>query len=206
MNIPPINSKGLFTFGEPFSNLIPSNHEYTVLSVRNLDELVASGENPYDTIYVSVGMSEADFLDDVANNVPIVVFSTDGKELFYVPADRVLSQPTKTGHTYIERVLMIPIGTIPTDYNLETAISVLEDTVRDTIGVTASVNVVDTSATVQYTNKEHNAFMALLNNSKNVKETYRSKYNKLLVNFEKRGALIEKFETMYKNNICNTQG
>lgn len=204
MNIPPINSKGVFVFAEPFNTLIPAGHEYKVLSVRNIDELVASGENPFDTVYVSVNLTETDFLEDVNNQVPIVVFSTEGKELFYVPADRILSQPTKTGHTYIERVMMIPLGTLPTDINLDTAISVIEDTVRDTIGIETSVELVTTSATVQYSDDEHIAFKALLDNSKNVRESFRTKYNKLLVKFEKRGELISRFEDMFKNNVCNT--
>lgn len=203
MNIPPINSKGLFTFSEPFNTLIPNKQEYKVVSVRNLDELVASGEKPFETVYVSVGLTETDFIEDVDKEVPVVVFSTGGKELFYVPADRILSQPNKTGRSYVERVMMVPLGALPLDIDLSVATSIVTDTIRDTIGIDITPELVTTSAVVQYTEEEHIAHKALLDNSKTVRESFRTKYFKLLTKFDKRGELISKFELMFKNNVCN---
>jgi len=203
MNIPAINSEGMFIFSEPFNTLIPSDTEYKVVSVRNIEELVASGEDPFQTVYVSVNMTENDFLEDVKQDVPIVVFSTNGKELFYVPADRILTQPKKTGHTYVEEVMVIPLGTIPTDLNMEVALRNIKDVVKDTIGINSEIEIVKTSAVIQYSDEDHLLFMSALENTKTVRQSYKTMYEKLLVLYNKRGNLINKFETMFKNNICN---
>jgi len=202
MIIPPINTKGTFVFGQPFDTLVNGAQVFTVTAVRNLVELEKSGEKPYETIYTSIGLTETDFVNDLNNDIPIVVFVTDGNEFFYVPANRVLSQPLNDGVIYQEKSLVLPLGNLPKDYNLDVLLTAVHDTVRDTLGVNTTPTVIPTSADVQYTVDQDIQFRALLDNSKLIKKTYATLYKEQLVINAKQTQLIDNFNIMFRNNVC----
>jgi len=199
--VPPINSRGCFKFKEPFDQYIDSDKEYTVSSVRSLTELYSSEEEPLDTIYRAVGMTESDYADDVKNKVPIVIFVTDGGEFFYVPANRILSLPQLYGTRYQEFTVAIPLGQLPVSYDYTLLQSTLKDIVYEVIGVQTDVSVIKTSNVILVPDAEHTMFQALLKNKKSVDKSYMTKYRELLVINERQKALIEELE---KCPNCNT--
>lgn len=194
MNIPSINTSGLFKFSEPFNSLLNKYQKFTVTSIRSLEELEASGERPADTVYRAVGLSKKDYADDSVNKVPIVVFKTDGGEHFYVPANRIQSQPDISGVNYVKKSLVIQLGYVPVNLDLDTSFSVIKDTVYNTIGIKSTVDAITTSNKVMVTNDKHNVFMRLLANEKTVDKNYQTKYNELLVLYNKQKQLLANLE------------
>ena len=105
--VPPIGSKGTFKFKEPVASKIDSNQQLEVKGVRSLSELENSNEDPFNTIYNIIGLTEEDYKKDAEVDIPIVIFATPGCEYFYVPANRILSIPKIDGVKYQELVLAL---------------------------------------------------------------------------------------------------
>ncbi len=197
--IPPINSKGKFTFQEPFNDKLYESQEYTVTSVRSLLELHNSEEKPYETIYQPVGLTEAEFKEDLDNNIPIIVFTTSGGEYFYVPSDRILSQPQIIGVKYQEKILAISLGTIPLNYNLELAKDTIKQTLYDVTGIDSTVEVIPSSAVILLTKEEDTTLKAILNNRKTIDKSYRTKYLELLELYNKQVTLNNELQICIKS-------
>lgn len=176
MIIPPIKSRGLFTFKPPFDKKLHREQEYTVIGIRMLLELSSRGERPYETIYKPVNITEAEFKSDLEQDVPIVVFTNTGGETFLVPANRITSQPMVNGIRYQEKVLVLSLGNLPINYDLSTVISVVTDCVYDTIGIKSNCKVLPGSSIVMYSEDEHKIFSKLLEGAKKVDKSYKTRY------------------------------
>lgn len=196
--IPPINTKGKFTFKEPFNQKIFENHEYNVESIRSLVELYNSDEKPFDTIYKAVGLTEDDFKNDIDNQVVIVVFKTGGGEYFYVPANRILSMPQVHGAKYQELTVAIPLGMIPLDYDLTLLKDNLKETVYATIGVDTQASTVATSAVTLFDKTQDATYRALLANRRTAFKSYRTKYEELLELYDKKSNLLDQLQLCFE--------
>jgi hypothetical protein len=198
MLIPPINSKGMFIFAEPFNSIIPQNQEYNVVGIRSLVELYNSSEQPYETIYKIVGLTESEFKTDVSADIPIVVFASNGNEFFYVPGNRIVSMPDISGVKYKEQVLAIALGSLPIDYNFDLVMSNISDLVYDVIGVRSNVKIVPASTTILITSDEDDTFKALLANKKTVDKSWQTKYLELKNSFDALTLKHSQLETFVK--------
>jgi len=196
MIIPTINTQGKFTFTAPFDTLVNTNQVFKVTGVRTLTELYNSEEKPLDTIYKAVNLTEQDYLDDISGNVPIVVFVSDSNEYFYVPADRITSEPDKTGVDYIEKSIIINLGYIPVDLDITTTEAIIKDDVYNTLGVTSSTEVMHTSAKMSVDKVGDSTFRALLTSKKTVNKTYKTRYNELLAQLAAKDTLIADMEKL----------
>jgi len=196
MIIPTINTQGKFTFTAPFDTLVNSNQIFKVTGVRTLSELYNSEEKPLDTIYKAINLTEQDYLDDIQGNVPIVVFVTDSNEYFYVPADRIISEPDKTGVDYVEKSIIINIGYVPVDLDITTTEAVIKDDVYNTLGITSNTEVMNTSAKMSVDSVGDATFRALLASKKTVDKTYKTRYNELLAQLNAKDVLIAEMEQL----------
>ena len=194
MIIPPIKSKGTFEFKPPFDKKLYKEQEYTVIGVRLLLELSTKGEKPYETIYKPVNISEQEFMDDVNNNVPIIVFSNSGGETFNVPANRIASQPMVNGIRYQEKVLAINLGNLPVTYDLTVLLDVVKDAVYDTIGIKSTCKVLPSSSIVLYNEEEHLTYVKLLENAKSIDKSNQTRLTEALETIEKQQALLDELE------------
>jgi hypothetical protein len=198
--VPPINAKGVFKLAPPFDQLLQGEQEFTVHAVRNLVELDASEESPFDTIYKPIGLSEAEYQNDLDNNIPIVVFVTDGREYIYIPANRIISIPKINGVKYQEKVLAISLGNIPVDLNLDVVKEVIANDVEGIIGVKSEVKVVNASAVSVIEIDKHNEFKALRENTASVFKSYRTRLIELQELYDKRETIINELEKYIKDN------
>lgn len=182
--IPPINTKGVFVFKAPFNDKVHDNQEYTVTSVRSLLELHNSEERPYETIYVPVGMSEAEFKEDLDNEVPIVVFTTNGNEYFYVPADRILSMPIITGTKYQEKILAISLGLVPLEMDMNLLKDTVLEVVYDVTGISSTAEVVPSSAVILVDKIQDETFRRLLENRSSIKHGLLTRLKQLQLRYD----------------------
>lgn len=198
---PSIGAKGSFEFKPPFDTLIPKNQELTVISIRSIPELDQSSVDTLNTVYIPNNLTEDEFKQDTANNVPIVILANEGGAKYTVPSNKINTMPTITGVKYQEKILAINLGSLPVITNLDQAKEILRQDVYDTLGISSQVQTVNSSA-VSLMSKEEDAIYTQLRNSRaTVDKSYRTRYLETKELLEKRDAKIASLELYIKNNI-----
>jgi len=195
--VPTINTKGIFAFSAPYDLLISGAQQLTVVSIRSIPELQTSGENPLDNIYIPAGETEAVLLADIASNTPIVTLLTEGNEYIYVPANKLISDAKLTGVQYVEKVLIVRLGYLPSDTNLGVVTSLVNDAVYNSIGVTPDITPTDSSATIRLSETKHATLDATRNGIKTVDKSFETQYNELLDLYNKQRILIDNINQVY---------
>ena len=198
--IPPIGSKGKFTFQSPFDTGTKKDTEYTVYSIRSIRELMDSSEDPLKYIYKNVGLSETDMNKDIEDNIPIVVLSSGTNSYIYVPANRISTLPDISGVKYQQKMLAINIGHLPLDYSLDVVKETVKEAVLEMTGIESTVQAIDTSAIKYITSKEHTTYMKLIAGRKKSNMSYRTRYKILNNQYE---SLKKKLEDLEKCIIFN---
>lgn len=199
--IPPINTKGSFVFAPPFDKIIDMSREYTVTGMRSLVELFNNGEKPFDMIYKPVGLTETDFNNDVINNVPIIVLSTEGCDFLYVPANRITSIPMISGVKYVEKILSLSLGNVPLDLDLTLLSNTIVDVAYEIVGIKATVTENRSSSVFLVTESEDTIFRTLMKNRASVDKSYKTKYEELKLILAEKDKKITMLETCIKKNI-----
>ena len=177
--IPKIGSKGAFQFKEPFNSKLVEVQEYTVRGIRSLKEILDSEENPLEHIYQAYGLTEADMNEDIEKEIPIIVLANAAGQYYYVPADRIITQPLLVGNKYQEQMLAVNLGYLPVNFNLDLAKSTIKDDVLNVLGIISTVESLPTSGIVYIADDKHLAFQKLLEGRKTINSSYRIRYQEL---------------------------
>jgi len=203
MLIPPINTSGTFKFATPFDTVIKSNQELTVKSVRTISELNDSNSEPFKMIYQVAGLTESDYKSDLDNNVPIITFTDSACNYLYIPASKILSLPKLDGVKYQEKALVISLGNIPLNMNLDLVKSNIADIIYDTTGVRSTIEAIPTSAINLVSNSDNDTYMAKLDNAKQIVKSFRTKYLEATTVITEKNQLLTNMENVIKNKVCN---
>lgn len=193
--VPPIGTKGIFNFEEPFNSKLYDGLEYEVKAIRSLTEMRDSKEEPYENIYQQFGLSDIDFMVDVNYKVPIIVLTNSVGDYYYVPATKLKAMPKVTGVRYQEYILAANVGQLPVNYNFDLLKNTIQEDIYTTLGIVTTIELVPTSATVMVSNEESEKFLEKLDNKKTVKISYRTRYEKLTKENE---ALKKQMQLLYK--------
>ncbi len=196
--VPTVGMTGFFSFSAPYDTILNSKQQLTVTSIRTIQELQASGEDPLNNIYIKAGESELVMSNDMTANVPIVTLKTDGDEYLYIPANKLISTAKLTGTSYSERAIIVNVGYIPTATDLAATIQIIKDDVYTTVGVTPDVIETTTSSVVSVDAVKHASLTTIRANKKTVDKSYKTKYNELLALYNAQKQLITNIETVYK--------
>lgn len=202
--VPKIGTKGKFEFKPPFNKVETLRTQYTVQAIRSLKELKDSDEQPYEQIYVSNGITEEEFKDDLNNNVPILCLIGNGDEYLYVPANRVKKLPDISGVKYQEMILAISLGQIPYGSDLSVTKDTIVNNVYDTFGVTSTIEEVRGSAITMVEDIDHENYMKLLKNKRKESLSYKSKYEKLITSYNKLREHLDCLTEYIQNNCCGS--
>lgn len=204
MILPPINTKGRFTFATPFDAILDSSQEYKVVSIRSLLELHNSQEEPCDTIYKAVGLTDADFQEDLNTNIPIIVLTTTGGEYIHIPADRILSMPDVTGIKYRGAVIAVNLGLLPLDYDYTLVKQIITDDILAACGIKSTAEIVPSTAITMLTEIEDVTFKQTLEAAKTVNSSYKTRYLLLQEAHVKQTQLLEELSVCIKNSCTKT--
>jgi len=125
--VPNIGAKGLFTLRVPF--VLDSNLSYTCSSHRTIDEIIASGENPYELIYKPVGLPETEVNLARERGIVIVTLLSGVTKPVYVPSDYITAYDNTAlvPHQYL--VVTAPCGIFPVGYDATR----IKEAVRDAL-------------------------------------------------------------------------
>ena len=198
MIIPPINTEGKFIFKEPFLSKYKSDVVYKVVGVRTIEEMYEAQEDPFEYVYKFNGLSETEFKDDLQNSVPIVTFTKTGLDFYYIPASYIESTPMLSGHRYREYMIGIKLPKLPVGTETEAILQILSDDVRDALGVHTEAKIIPSSSEILLDDIENEKMKRLLENSKKVYKSWKTKYLEEVEKSKSKDDYIRKLEEELK--------
>lgn len=134
---PPLYATGKWTLTSPF--IADPNAIYICKAIRSLDEIKASGIDPFTTYYEYYGISRTDYEQDVINQVNIVVLMSPTHPAIHVPDSYIASYPDLTTVPYTHVVLSISLGAVPDTLALDDIKQKIYDEVLNSVGVESVV-------------------------------------------------------------------
>lgn len=198
MIIPPINTEGKFIFKEPFLSKYKSDVVYKVVGVRTIEEMYEAQEDPFEYVYKFHGLSETEFKDDLQNSVPIVTFTKTGLDFYYIPASYIESTPMLSGHRYREYMIGIKLPKLPVGTETDAILQILSDDVRDALGVHTEAKIIPSSSEILLDDIENEKMKRLLENSKKVYKSWKTKYLEEVEKSKSKDDYIRKLEDELK--------
>ena len=137
--LPDIGSSGIFTLKSPYDVLVKPKVMYTCKAIRNLNDCLAEGLDPFSYYYESVGLTETDYNADLKNDVSIVSLQTKDGEWLYIPSNYIIKFPDMNGIVYRAIMLGISLGAVPDTLKLDALKTSMTNLVRDALGVDSVV-------------------------------------------------------------------
>ena len=196
--IPPVGLEGTFLLKEPLDTLLNSNIVYKVYAIESIKKQEADGVEVKDIIYDRQGLLEADYEYDLENDIPIVTLITEAEQFFYVPARFIANMPEATGIYYKQKAIVLNVGFIKDDLDIDFVAEEASDLVRTLLGVDVDTAIQELSGNLLISYEENDANEKIrLGNIEN-KITCRAKletYKNLLEDYKiKVGALLDKLK------------
>ena len=133
--LPPLGLRGVFKLEQPLDSILNPNLTYTVFGIESINKLLTDGIDVKTIIYVNQGLTIDDYMVDLENNIPIVTLITEAKQLFYIPSRFIINMPEATGVIYKQKAILINIGYVSDDLDLDYVTTEVVDMVASQTGV-----------------------------------------------------------------------
>ncbi len=145
--LPAIGSVGTYTLLAPFNTMILPDDEYTCTAIRNISDYISNADDAYTTVYADNGLTQTDYQNDLAANMPIVSLQSSVGHWMYVPARFIVTFPITNGVPYCNKIIGVNIGAVPVNMDLTFLIASISNVVADNLGITPEIKQVVTSKT-----------------------------------------------------------
>ena len=198
--IPADHSKGYYTFGNPFDVAIQPNTLLTCRGSITLPQLEKEGLEPFKTVYEPVGMTQAEYDEDVRNKVSIVILSP-GQGTIYVPSDRILSMSQVDRIPYNKALIGINLGTLPTELNIDTLMGDIKYLIEERLGITPALSKNRAGDTIMITKDEHDSILAARALVSTNPQNYKVQVAMLEEELDKKRVLIDKLTVAIANSL-----
>jgi hypothetical protein len=136
--LPNVGASGVIKLKDPFSGLCAANTPYEVTGVRTLQDIVASGQDPFALYYSPFGLDQTVYTSDVSNNVCILSLTASDGEVVYVPNSYLISLPIAMGVPYATMMVGINLGALPQDLSLTYFMDQVAELAHNILGVSAA--------------------------------------------------------------------
>lgn len=158
--IPDLGTSGVFSLTAPFNNALMANASYTCISIRQLEDIIAAGGDPYTQYYQpreqTSGDLQAQYNADLGNGVCIVSLQQSSGAVVYVPSSFVASYPSKGGVPYTNLMMAVDLGAMPNYVDLTFLKQQIANLVKDTVGLTSVlIQTVVVSPTTNISSSDH---------------------------------------------------
>lgn len=198
INVPIINSEGIFEFLPPFDKIELNKKQYKVMGIRNIKTMNEEDEAPYENIYQANGISLKEFLKDMEDEIPIIVLSYNEEDLLYIPANRIKTVPTQFGYKYTGRMISFKLGPIYDEIDLSNLYTNIEEYIKDALNVDITIVETPYTETLLISKEEHNERMRNLSSKGNVYKSFKTLYTEAS---RRNAKLIEKLKIL-ENTIA----
>lgn len=199
--LPVIGSSGYFELRQPLDQLIVPNERYTCKAIRRLSEYLANNEVPKDDIYTANGLTDSDYISDIAVDMDIVSLQADNGHWLYIPAKYIAKYPIANGIPYRTIMIGISLPSIPVEKDLSNIKTDIENIITDTLGVIPVIKTVETSRVVLVSKETHDITTAERTMLSEGRVTDRSRYMSLVSDHEIALNKIAELESYIKNNL-----
>ncbi len=146
--LPAIGSVGTYTLLAPFNSIVLPDDEYTCTAIRNISDYISNSDDAYTLVYLDNGLTQTDYQNDLAANMPIVSLQSSVGHWMFIPARFIVTFPITNGVPYCNKILGVNIGAFPANADLTFLITAISNVVVDNIGITPEIKEVVTSKTV----------------------------------------------------------
>jgi hypothetical protein len=159
--IPTIGASGIWTLLPPFDALLTQSVSYNCLAVRQLEDIIAAGGDPYQQFYVpQEGSTAGSMLDqynaDLANKVCIVTLQSSSGAVVHVPTSFIQTFPSSGGVPYTNLLLGVDLGAMPDYVDLTFLKQQVANLVKTTVGLThVQITTVVVSPTTHLSLSDH---------------------------------------------------
>jgi hypothetical protein len=143
--LPPLGLKGTFKLNQPLDSILNPNIVYTVFGIESINKMLTDGIDVKTIIYINQGLSLEDYTVDLENNIPIVTLTTEAKQLFYIPSRFIANMPEATGVIYKQKAILINVGYLKDDLDIEFIKEDVNDLVSSMIGTKCESSIEDLS-------------------------------------------------------------
>jgi hypothetical protein len=191
----------MFTLASPFNQEIVPNTPYTVIAVRKFADIIKKGEIPYETYYAPKGLSYNDYQRDSAANECIVTLRSAAGQFIYVPTSYILSYPNQSGVRYTAIALLVELGAISDQTDLSAVRTKISNVVRDSFGLTPTIQQVAYSETVLKSAADHAAIEGARTAAITEQMTDYAKYQQALATVTAQALKIQQLEAYIRTHI-----
>lgn len=200
--VPPVNTEGLFELLPPYESYFNSNEPVKVIAVRSLLEL--KDDDPLESIYEAVGLTEETMLEHINEKVPVITFVRENGDYLYVPAVYIKSSPPIDGVIYQQFMLVSTLGLLPRNHDFDLLVSDITSFIQDRTGIKPNVKVVKNSAPTMVDRVKDEELRNMMLNNKYVSKPYMTQNTELVIlnnELSDRIAALEEF--IIRNNGFN---
>ncbi len=154
-DIPSIGAKGVYALLAPFT--LAAGEIYECIGVRTISDYLANSEIPLESVYLSAGLTEDNYLDAAKVNMQIVTLRNDKGYAIYVPANYISKYPIQDGVDYRSLVIQAFLPPMPVLQDITAVENEISQLIQQRLGVTAQVSKVATSAVKAISVTSHEA-------------------------------------------------
>lgn len=154
--IPEVGATGVYSLTAPFDTLLVANASYSCLAVRQLEDIIAAGGDPYQQYYAPQSISQDQYKSDLNERVCIVTLQASSGAVVYVPSSYIKSFPAKGGVPYTNLMLAVDLGAMPDYVDLTFLKQQIANLVKTTVGLTnVLIQTVVVSPTTNLSQADH---------------------------------------------------
>lgn len=202
---PSVGTEAYFTFKEPFNSFIGNRFNITVENMRlRVISIIAMRDvirtdlrDPYTDLYDPAGLTEVQYKLDLNNDVPLISLSfktPDNIERYIrVPLNYISEISDDSLVEYLNRILVVDLGNLPKDFNLDAYYEDFKDFISTRIGVNPDIKDVTLGAVEFMDQNEHEVRETVRNNTVTVHKTMAIQLSEIT---EAHDELLNRLETL----------
>jgi hypothetical protein len=200
--LPQIGSRGTYTFYHPFT-AYSNRLYYTCTGIITINEFIETGRDAKSIIYIKYGiLSQYD--EDIANNIKLVILSSDTGSHLYVPEQYIATLPMIDGVSYVGMMLTVDIGAMPVLQDYSVVNNAIIDSIKETLGVTCVIRQVEVTEVEIIAKQEHRLIQLARQRMMDTFANYKVKYLLLLDSYNIALLKIKALETYIRQCLCRT--
>lgn len=174
--LPTVGSSGYFELRTPFDQVILPNERYTCQAVRKLSDYLANNEDPKTEVYDANSIDEAEYDQDVQDDMYIISLQGETGQWVYVPARYVVKYPIVNGIPYRSMMIGVSLPPLPAERNLSHLSADITNLVKDSLGVDVQIDLMETSIVILVDKARHDLEQAQRDALANGRLTDRGRY------------------------------
>lgn len=190
-SLPPVGLKAYFVFKDPIADFVRSRTSSNdtkvsleITSIVSMDEMrLHDFRDPYQYVYLALGLSEVDYAEDYRNKVPVITFkhtSLLNKETYMkIPLNYLASYSDVLEITYMNKCIVMDLGKLPTTLDTTVLFSELSDVVQKLSGVSPVIKEVSVGEVDVVSQPDHEIMETVRQNAITVRKSLAVRYEEL---------------------------